>query len=390
MKLADPTPFSVGDTVVVRARGMREVAQIASFVDGNTVRLNHKLQGKYEGTAYLCKQTTGLSIEAASPGNWGDRLTVVIVPRTAVAPITKFDLRVTLAPGPDQTQPPESEVFLNLSTGRGKDLRYAPEIVGDRDVGSSLIRLTMHEGFEGFASGDPISLTLEGGRNGLSPVTHQDFIGSDDHLRGLRVLEEIDEVGILLAPDAVNAGRRPAPQPPVPAPDPCQPKSNVPEAPATVADDPTARLGSNGIDSTQLIYQAMLDQARRLRYRVAVLDTPDKLEPGAVAHWVASLGLEEDAAPFAAVYYPWIMVPDGLTGEPQHPPHSPSGHVAGVFAQVTIPRRSFAGQRRARVRGRRRQAGRAAPAGTVERERHKCHPLFPGRIRIWGRARSIQ
>ena len=49
----------------------------------------------------------------------------------------------------------------------------------------------------------------------MAEVTARDFIGGDGDFRGLRVLEEIDEVGILVAPDAVNPGRVPAPSPPM-------------------------------------------------------------------------------------------------------------------------------------------------------------------------------
>ena len=37
---------------------------------------------------------------------------------------------------------------------------------------------------------------------------------------------------------------------------------------------------------------------------------------------------------FAAVYYPWVLVPDGLTNELATRRVPPGGHVAGVYAQV--------------------------------------------------------
>ena len=53
----------------------------------------------------------------------------------------------------------------------------------------------------------PIALgpvQLEGGRDGVSAVHLDDFTGGQaDGMRGLRLLEEIDEVAILCVPDAV-------------------------------------------------------------------------------------------------------------------------------------------------------------------------------------------
>jgi phage tail sheath protein FI len=78
----------------------------------------------------------------------------------------------------------------------------------------------------------------------------------------------------------------------------------------------------------------MLEQARRLRYRVALLDTPDGLEPKSVWDWLQKLLLPPVALPFGAVYYPWIKVPDGLSDEQSTRRVPPGGHVAGVYAQV--------------------------------------------------------
>jgi phage tail sheath protein FI len=78
----------------------------------------------------------------------------------------------------------------------------------------------------------------------------------------------------------------------------------------------------------------MINQAQCLRYRVAVLDTPDNLEPTAVATWLRSQNLSSGYAQFAAVYYPWLLVPDGLTNDLTTRRLPPSGHVAGVYAQI--------------------------------------------------------
>jgi phage tail sheath protein FI len=135
----------------------------------------------------------------------------------------------------------------------------------------------------------------------------------------------------------------------------------------------------------------MLDQARRLRYRVAALDTPDNYEPTAVADWLDTQGLPPAFAQFAAVYYPWLLVPDGLTNELAARRVPPGGHIAGVYAQLDN------------------SVGVQHPPANVELEfavdvgRHVSDPQqgqlnelginvirsFPGRgIRVWG-ARSL-
>ena len=132
---------------------------------------------------------------------------------------------MTLAPGPDPTQPPEAEQFLNLSLD-STDPQFAPTIVNDPVTGSNLIRLTIPQLFIALSVNNgqvaPFPVTLAGGRDGLSSaVTANDFIGGDGDFRGLRVLEVVDEVGILVAPDAVNAGQtaltKSPPPPPFPA-----------------------------------------------------------------------------------------------------------------------------------------------------------------------------
>lgn len=76
----------------------------------------------------------------------------------------------------------------------------------------------------------------------------------------------------------------------------------------------------------------MLDQCRRLRYRVAVLDTPMDALPGAALAWPERLDLDGRSAPFGALYYPWLKVPDelDLSGPSRAVP--PSGHLAGAYA----------------------------------------------------------
>ena len=70
-------------------------------------------------------------------------------------------------------------------------------------------------------------------------MTAEDFIGGDGDFRGLRVLQEVEEIGILIAPDAVSAGQTSLIPQQTPPPDSCSPPP-PPPPPTPVADDPTA------------------------------------------------------------------------------------------------------------------------------------------------------
>jgi phage tail sheath protein FI len=395
--LAEAALFQVGDIVALSAPGKIQYAAVAAFTNPTTIRLDRKLKGEYaKEVSFLRRQKSGLRIEAKSPGNWGKRLRIDATPRS-LAPKLRFDVRVTLAPGPDATQPPEEEFFPDLSLARA-DYRYAPVIINDADHGSNLIRLVVPDGAAvelRVANGriDQFPAELAGGRDGLDGVTVRDFVGGDGDFRGLRVLQEVDEVGILLAPDALHRSLPAPPEPPQSKPDPCV--LTPQHAPKPEADDPTTQpreLPSvGGTDGDAAVYQAMIEQARRLRYRVAVLDTPDNLEPADVASWVKQLNLPPLSLPFAAIYYPWLLVPDGLTNELAARRVAPSGHIAGVYAQVD------------NSEGVQHPPANVELAFAVDVARHLSNPQqgqlnelginvirsFPGRgIRVWG-ARSL-
>jgi phage tail sheath protein FI len=78
----------------------------------------------------------------------------------------------------------------------------------------------------------------------------------------------------------------------------------------------------------------MSDQARRLRFRVAILDAPDRLQPADMSAWVTACGIPARNAPFSAIYYPWVASPADTNVPPPVRRLPPSGHVAGVYAQV--------------------------------------------------------
>ena len=77
------------------------------------------------------------------------------------------------------------------------------------------------------------------------------------------------------------------------------------------------------------IQLALLAHCDKMRYRVAVLDTPpDRLVTGALDYRNRGSSLR------AAMYYPWVVVADPLDGKRLKLP--PSGFVAGIYARNDI------------------------------------------------------
>jgi phage tail sheath protein FI len=105
-------------------------------------------------------------------------------------------------------------------------------------------------------------------------------------------------------------------------------------------------------------YDALLAHCETMKDRVAVLDAPaevpdvDKLTVVATTAPPAGSAPAAGAAPdrgglrprqsangFGALYYPWIVARDAVTGQPVATP--PSGHIAGIYARVDGTRGVF-------------------------------------------------
>jgi phage tail sheath protein FI len=74
------------------------------------------------------------------------------------------------------------------------------------------------------------------------------------------------------------------------------------------------------------VTQQLIVHCERMRYRVAVLDSPNDQSVGAIRTYRASLDNTR-----AALYYPWVRILDPLTREELNVP--PSGFVAGIYAR---------------------------------------------------------
>src|SRR5215207_7432602 len=218
---------------------------------------------------------------------------------------------------------------------------------------------------------DPGASNLRGGsgrfycgRDGIASLMPRHFSGEGspaEQTWGLATLETIDEISVVAMPDimpkaSVSPPRRK--EPPVDCskldpkltPSDCDGPADVPEPgpePRRVeCGEPDLETGlplkteesaefPRGFDEEEIsvLQSALVSHCLKLKDRFAVLDTPPaRLTTEAVVDW-RTRRLSGDGLKYAALYFPWLLVPDplGLEGLLRAVP--PSGHVAGVYAR---------------------------------------------------------
>jgi hypothetical protein len=84
-------------------------------------------------------------------------------------------------------------------------------------------------------------------------------------------------------------------------------------------------------DDANTIFGLLIAHAEKMRYRVAVLDSPPAMSVGDIRRVRAKLDSE-----YAALYYPWVTVLDPITRKEFNLP--PSGFVTGIYARNDINR----------------------------------------------------
>jgi hypothetical protein len=165
-----------------------------------------------------------------------------------------------------------------VSASSGADLTGA-------DVADSLFRLE-----EGEASGQTITLT--GGSDGRLPGITE-FQGSGGREKtGLQAIQDIENVSIVAAPgySARGAGE----------------------------DTKSPRI--------QAVQGALISHCETMKYRIAVLDTPDRITPTEAVSYRGTI-----SSTHAALYYPWVTVFDPISRAELNLP--PSGFIAGIYAR---------------------------------------------------------
>jgi uncharacterized protein len=85
------------------------------------------------------------------------------------------------------------------------------------------------------------------------------------------------------------------------------------------------------LDDAQAIVNALIAHARRMRYRIAVVDSGSDQTLAEVRAMRAKFDTN-----YAALYYPWIRIMDPVTDQPIYVP--PSGAVAGIYARNDVER----------------------------------------------------
>jgi phage tail sheath protein FI len=194
------------------------------------------------------------------------------------------------------------------------------------------------------------------GRDGVGMLIPDDFIGFSEGpgmRRGLAVLDEIDDIGLIAIPDLMMV-------------------------PALSHDFREAEF--------RAVQDALVAHCERRKDRFAILDPPPAYSPEQVREWRRHFDSK-----YAALYYPWVKVTvsDMPGGGVRTVP--PSGHIAGVYARCDREQgihKAPANEVLEEVVGLETFVSRTTE-GLLNHEHINCLRAFPGRgIRIWG-ARTL-
>jgi phage tail sheath protein FI len=190
------------------------------------------------------------------------------------------------------------------------------------------------------AAGDPISAKI--------------FIGDAAERTGINGLEALTDVSLLVCPDLF--------------------------------------YGYDGSSTAQTrikqIQAAMITHCENMQYRFAVLDTPPNLNAQEVKAWRDNVNFDTS---YAAMYYPWIEVPD-LSDSPNTSKFvPPSGHVVGIYNRTDSERGVHKAPANEVILG-----ATNLEIDLTKGEQDTLNPIgvncirsFPGRgIRVWG-ARTL-
>lgn len=172
--------------------------------------------------------------------------------------------------------------------GEGQLIRVA-DMAAD-DTAKKSLRL----GPELVLGSPPIPLGLTGGDNQISTLSDLDYIGQDNidpqRRTGLQTLKNIEEVSVVAIPGRTN----------------------------------------------QRVQEAVINHCELMRYRFAVLDSREKDGMAQVQVHRSNYDTK-----YAALYYPWLTIPDPFPDNPQVQGNvsiPPSGNVMGIYARSDIER----------------------------------------------------
>jgi phage tail sheath protein FI len=216
-----------------------------------------------------------------------------------------------------------------------------------QDAGYGLLLAALQKKLERGISGTAI---LAGGNDGRLPG-RAEYEGradpTEDYSTGLKQFESIEDISIVAAPGSTWQY-------------------------------------STRVDDVNSVINLLIAHAERMRYRIAIIDPPEKQKIADVRKHRAKLDSK-----YAALYYPWVKVFDPITRQPLNLP--PSGFVAGIYARNDIERAVYKAPANEVVRG---AIGFETLINTAQQEvlnpeGINCFRFFEGRgYRLWG-ARTI-
>lgn len=274
-----------------------------------------------------------LRLTASTPGVWARDLVVRALPGAA----GRFSLSLRL---PDGMQ----EFWSNLTfrkhipnqlTATGEpvpDPRFVEKVLNDPETGSHLVKAECLYALPDLTH-PPLrskSYLLEGGHDGLDTLISDHFSGETavaDQTWGLKTLETVDRANIMAIPDIM-----PKPVAKVyfqaPVTD-CADLEERPLAPTRRADALREFPSQFNDDEILHLQNVLIQHCEKLKDRFAVLDpllghrTTEQ-----ISSWRRAF-----QSNYAALYYPWLRVPDPLRLDGNLRSVPPSGHVAGVYAR---------------------------------------------------------
>jgi hypothetical protein len=145
------------------------------------------------------------------------------------------------------------------------------------------------------------SFDLAGGVVETKAVTLNDYRGDVAKRTGLGGLEALDDITMICVPDLMSA----------------------------------FEAGELDMKGVQAVQQSLIDYCELVRYCFAILDCPPGLMPQEMKEWRLTVNYDSSRA---ALYYPWIQVPDLTGGNGRVRTIPPSGHMAGVYARTDATR----------------------------------------------------
>jgi len=229
-------------------------------------------------------ELTLLEVWGRDPGTYANQVSVAVQPSADTREPFAFDLRVYERAILRETWP-----TLSLEPSSS---RYAPSILNDRGRGSRLVRVTPAPGARG-RTVPPQSVTLLGGEDGLEGLSDVDFLGTAPARSGLRALDRVQDLSILLVPG----------------------------------------------QATPAVHQGMLQYCEVVRGGSCfpVLDPPERMSATEIVEYVDNTAALGGASEHGAIYWPRVQVlnPDrSVFGADTQLVVAPSGIIAGVYART--------------------------------------------------------